>query len=57
MVSEPKECTTCIEDIQLDGDRWVLVIPTYEWDYHDDCFINTYLEINYCPECGKKLND
>ncbi|AHZ10350.1 hypothetical protein FP73_gp038 [Bacillus phage Hoody T] len=57
MVSEPKECTTCIEDIQLDGDRWVLVVMTTTWDYYNDGFSREYIEVNYCPECGKKLND
>ncbi|AMW61793.1 hypothetical protein JANET_39 [Bacillus phage Janet] len=56
-MSEPKECTTCIEDIQLDGDRWVLVVMTTTWDYYNDGFAREYIEVNYCPECGKKLND
>ena len=53
-------CNEC----NLEGDKIIfddttkkyeLVIETGEWDYYYDSYVTEYMEIDFCPFCGKKL--
>lgn len=41
--------------------QWLLLgyldVETMEWDDYNDGFIHIRLDINYCPYCGRKLDD
>lgn len=37
--------------------EWYEDIETYEWDDYDDGFVHQKHYINYCPYCGKKLEE
>lgn len=40
----------------LTGD-WYLDIRTDEWDSYNDDFVHQRMYINYCPYCGRKLDE
>lgn len=37
--------------------EYYLDIETSEWDEYDDVFVHQTEYINYCPWCGRKLNE
>lgn len=51
-------------ECNLDGDKIVfndttkkyeLAVETYEWSEYYDSYVTEYVEINFCPFCGRKL--
>ena len=48
------ECCIYIDPLSND---YYLDIETLEWDYDDDEFVHQKEYINYCPYCGRKLNN
>lgn len=50
-------CGACDEEIYYNYElkQWYLKVETSEWDYYNDGFCEVHIPINYCPECGKKL--
>lgn len=46
----------CIFIDPLDN-QYYLDVETSTWDEYNDGFIHQREYINYCPYCGKKLND
>lgn len=47
-------CDTCTDEIGYDGEKYVLIVRTSEWDYYNDWWKEEHIPINYCPECGRK---
>ena len=37
--------------------EYYLDIETSEWDEYDDGFVHHEIEINFCPYCGRKLDE
>ena len=35
--------------------KYQLRVETCEWDDYNDKFIDVYIDINFCPFCGRKL--
>jgi hypothetical protein len=48
-------CKTCEDSIYYDKryDEWYMRIENGNWDYRNDGFDFTDIEINFCPICGK----
>lgn len=57
-------CKYCDEDsycceIYKDDiyETYYLDVQTYEWDPYEDGYVRMYIDIEYCPYCGRKLNN
>lgn len=48
------DCSTCEELIFFDAyyKKWFMRIENGNWDYRNDGFDYTDVEINFCPTCG-----
>jgi hypothetical protein len=49
------DCKTCEELVFFDAysKRWCMRVVNGNWDYRNDGFDYTDVDINFCPECGK----
>lgn len=53
-------CNSCnLEDDHIifddEANKYKLAIETSEWSAYDDEFVTQYIEIDFCPFCGKRL--
>ena len=51
-------CSINSDDIiyNEESNTYQLIIETGEWDYYYDRFAEIYIDIRFCPFCGRKLN-